>query len=545
MSTLDALTLHRRIYRSALKSNREITINSLTNSYQKIASILHPFAADPGRLDPSAIVYSLLRLPKILDKTKTIVMGQNPRVFAASGFKNITSWKKITVPNRRRYGFFDQKTSVYAPLISSISDVDDLVNLLLAYQIEWNKFHLLARAAFPSFAKFKAASESEVLAVLKLSSEDWDKIKLALGRHWQFRLNLMYRHPKNLHLRLLAGSWIDYSKNIQSWWQTLVSDTRPLDLKNHKIYFVSSNSHALKNLITGLPFKEEKRLLTVAPKNYVGQNPYLNHRDFLYYLSKYFATDTSYQKLLTVTQKRLGIITPEITTGPDIRPQVFPLKNILKSPYLDPRLKITHKSKLAASEAIILNIDYPLGFAAYHILSKILENTDNIGGIYILGKAAVLNSEPGDIQIPRLVYDEHSQNSFVFKNCFNTFFPYTNTQGSILTNQKSVTVFSAFLENEALLKRYSQSDLTVIEMESGPYLSAIAEATFDHQAPQGFLVDLNTAPFDLGIINYTSDTPYSKAKNLGANSLALAGVEPVYLSALTILQRIINLEENT
>ena len=100
------------------------------------------------------------------------------------------------------------------------------------------------------------------------------------------------------------------------------------------------------------------------------------------------------------------------------------------------------------------------------------------------------------------------------------------------------------MENEALLKKYSENDLTVVEMESGPYLSAITEATYDQQLPRSTIVELNQAPLDVGIINYTSDTPYSQAKNLGAGSLNLNGIEPVYLGSLAILQRIINLEES-
>ena len=94
------------------------------------------------------------------------------------------------------------------------------------------------------------------------------------------------------------------------------------------------------------------------------------------------------------------------------------------------------------------------------------------------------------------------------------------------------------------MKKYLENDLTVIEMESGPYLSAVTEATFDQQLPRDTIIDLNQAPLDIGIINYTSDTPYSLAKNLGAGSLELNGLEPVYLGSLTVLQRIINLEES-
>ena len=130
-------------------------------------------------------------------------------------------------------------------------------------------------------------------------------------------------------------------------------------------------------------------------------------------------------------------------------------------------------------------------------------------------------------------------------NCFNTFFPFPNNQGSILTNQKAVSVLGTFLENAALLKKYFDNNLTIIEMESGPYLSAISEATYDQQFPRNSIVDLHNAPFDVGIINYTSDTPYSKAKNLGGSALALNGAEPVYLGTLSILQRIINIEEQS
>ena len=223
--------------------------------------------------------------------------------------------------------------------------------------------------------------------------------------------------------------------------------------------------------------------------------------------------------------------------------QLFPLKKLNQAS--DPRLNIKKPNKISQSDALIINIDYPLGFLAYHIFTEIQENVAQIKGLYILGKSAVLNSEIGDIQIPRLVFDEHTQNTYLINNCFNRYFPFQNRHGSILTNQKAVSVLGTFLENEALLKKYSQNNITVIEMESAPYLNAVTEATYDQQTPRDSIVDLNPAPFDLGIINYTSDTPYSKAKNLGSHRLTLDGVEPVYLASLAILQRIISLEEQS
>jgi len=551
MSSINSIDLHLRTYRSALKSNLEITLHSLTSSYLKIDSILHPFATNPTCLDPSALVYSLLRLPKDVDRSKTVVMGQTPRVFLDNGFSDVTKWKKSTATARHRTRFFNSKTAILASFLSSISDVDDIVNLLLAYQIEWNKFHQIATSAYPHYSEFKQAfiknpKPVEELKLLQLSEGDWQNIKIALGKNWRLRLKRIYHHPQNLRLRLLAGSWIDYAKTTQAWWKNITSSLSPsLDISRQKIYFVSSNSHSLLNLVTGFSLQSEKTLLKLSPDNYSELSPYIYKNDYLYYLSKYLIKDKKYQNDWQKIQNRLGIITIPSATHLNLTTQIFPLKSFLKSTNLDPRLKISKPSKIASSDALIFNIDYPLGFAAYHILSELLENVSAIKGVYVLGKAAVLNSEIGDLQIPRLTFDEHTQNSYVYKNCFNTFFPYTNTQGSILTEQKSVTVLGTFLENEALLKKYSENNLTIIEMETGPFLSAITEATHDQQTPRGTMIDLNSAPFDIGIINYTSDTPYSKAKNLGAGSLNLAGIEPVYLGSLAILQRIINLEESS
>ncbi|MFA6007294.1 MAG: hypothetical protein WC784_01440 [Candidatus Shapirobacteria bacterium] len=547
MSSLDSIDLHVRTYRSALKSNLEVTLHSLTNSYLKIDSILHPLASDPQKPDSSAIIYSLLRLPKVIDRTQKVVIGQNPQVFQNAGFKDILKWHSVTTSARRRTAFFDKKTGTYAVFISSISDLDDLVNLLLAYQIEWNKFHQLAVTAYPTLAKFKqAVKDKSLLEKISFPTEDWQKIKIALGRNWRLRLKRMYQHPQDFRLRLLAGSWIDYTKTTQRWWKNIAINVADnCHISHQKIYFVSSNSHSLLNLITGFPLKSKEKLLKLAPKNYSELSAYIHQNDFLYYLSKYLSNDQKYQQEFQKIQDRLGILSIPSTDYLSINTQIFPIKNLLKSKYLDSRLKISKPSKIAQSDTLIFNIDYPLGFAAYHILNEVLENVAQVKGVYVLGKAAVLNSEIGDLEIPRLVFDEHTQNSYFFKNCFNTFFPYTNTQGSILTNQKSVTVLGTFLENEALLKKYFQNNLTVIEMETGPYLSAITEATYDQQTPKSTLVDLNSAPFDVGVINYTSDTPYSRAKNLGAGALNLAGIEPVYLGSLAILQRIINLEENS
>ena len=558
MSSIESIELNVRSYRSALKSSLEITVNSLTNSHLKMESILHPYGNNPDIVDISTLVYTLLRLPSTLDKTKLVVMGQSPEVFENGGYPNVTSWPKCPPTARRRVRYFNPSIHILAEIISSISDVDDVVNSIVAYQTEWNKLHHLLKLHYPHLRDLKKAIHSKnIINTLKITPKDWQNLCQSLGKNYSLRFTRIYNLHHNLRIRLLAGSWIDYTKTTQLWWQNiephLASQKSPTKA-DRPVYFISSNTHSLLNLVTGQAVSHQKELLKLAQNHHpdldnLWQNiqtseSFLHQNDFLYYLSKYMVDNQKYQQDWQKLQNKLDILSIPPTHFLNSTLQIFPVASLSKSKFLDSRLKITNAPKLQRATALIINIDYPLGFAAYHVLSEVLENINDIRGVYILGKAAVLNSEIGDIQIPRLTFDEHTQNSYIYKNCFNSFFPFPNNQGSILTNQKSVSVLGTFLENQALIDKYSENNLTVIEMETGPYLNAITESCYDLQTPRGTIVDLNSAPFDLGVINYSSDTPYSQAKNLGAGSLNLSGLEPVYLGSLAILQRIINLEES-
>ena len=57
---------------------------------------------------------------------------------------------------------------------------------------------------------------------------------------------------------------------------------------------------------------------------------------------------------------------------------------------IDPRVQVEGTEILADSDAVIINIDYPLGMAAYHHLSQLGQGVAEIRGIYVMGKAATL-----------------------------------------------------------------------------------------------------------------------------------------------------------
>ena len=215
---------------------------------------------------------------------------------------------------------------------------------------------------------------------------------------------------------------------------------------------------------------------------------------------------------------------------------------------IDPRLvPEDDRAQLAfleKSDAIILNIDYPLGFAAYNLLTKIAENSSNILGIYIMGKAASLNGIRGDVILPNVVYDEHSRNTYLFNNTFTAADIAPNLNyGTVLDNQKAVSVLGTFLQNRNVLDVVYREGYTDVEMEAGPYLSAVYELYRPQRHPSDEIVNLYGLPFDLGILHYVSDTPYSKGKNLGAGGLSYYGMDSTYAVSLAILKRIITLEQ--
>ena len=80
---------------------------------------------------------------------------------------------------------------------------------------------------------------------------------------------------------------------------------------------------------------------------------------------------------------------------------------------VDPRLLVPGLERLTRSDAFIVNIDYPLGMAAYHLLSRLGQGVGELRGVYVMGKAATLNGRVGDVMLSGTVYDEHSRNTFL------------------------------------------------------------------------------------------------------------------------------------
>jgi len=182
--------------------------------------------------------------------------------------------------------------------------------------------------------------------------------------------------------------------------------------------------------------------------------------------------------------------------------------------------------------------------AAYHHLAAVAGGVDEIRGVYIMGKAATLNGRVGDVMISKVVHDVHSSNTFLFRNALVAadVQPFMR-HGTVLDNQKALTVRSAYLQNREFMDVYYRDGYTVMEMEAGPYLSAVFEAVNPQRHPMDEIVNLGDGvDFDLGILHYASDTPYSRRQSLLSKSLSFFGVESTYGCAIAIARRIFRRE---
>ncbi|MEO8743942.1 MAG: hypothetical protein ABI334_05155 [Candidatus Dormiibacterota bacterium] len=543
-----AVELYVQTYTTMLQSSGEIRVESLVQAHLGMGSVLHPLAAQP-QIDMGALLYAVRRLPEAISRCRHVVMGQSPQGFRAVLQADILGWQAVKAPARRRRWYHDGK-DMLAVLIASASDIDDLIPTLVAFQIEWNKLHrALQDVELTNERARQAAGATE---------DDWGRLHSAWGDSFDRNLAAIKREECRIVLRLIGGSDIGYARNASRWWLPIASAMDEMGARDAPLYFVSSNSHSLVNVLTGVARQFEDDIVNWIGKNdpdldaerkklEAGHSRASRHNWLYYGARQVFDQHPERERL---RKQRAEIETANGIrhiaakgTGVDSAAQVFMLSK-LDPASIDPRVGAVDEQKLRASDACILNIDYPLGQAAYHILRQVAEQAAWVRGVYILGKAATLNADVGDVMIPNVVHNEHSGNTYWLDNCFTAGDVQPNlVYGSALDNQRAVAVRGTFLQNRDYLDFYYHGRYTVVEMEAGPYLDACYEIVQPDRYPLNESVNMAQVNFDLGIVHYASDTPYTQARTLGARGLSYRGMDSTYASAIAVARRILQREE--
>ena len=560
----EEVELYLRTYYSLLRSTTDVHIRTLEEVHAGMRSLLHPVARE-NTPDVGAFMYSLLRLPACIHDVQLVVLGQSTEVFASHGYAELESWEPVSAVARRRRCFYNRRDTL-ACFIASRSDIDDVIPILTAFQIEWNKIHHLYKsflAANPDFhlnsLSADAAARLRLAKAIQITVEDLERLQVVWGKRFEENFERVASSPRALRVRLLSGSLSAYRRATNLWWEK-IEDASP-ELVRRPVYFVSSNSHSLANLISGYALQIEDRLVSFLDESencdllaewedIRARQVESSRENFLYYvLKKFQAAPAGYSAIEGQRQAELsnGLVRVGSEHSFDVDAQVIGLRK-LAGAAVDPRLNLSggrdSLAFLADSDALILNIDYPLGLAAYNILTEVAEQVGKVLGVYVMGKAASLNGTIGDVVLPSVVHDEHSKNSYLFANCFTPadIVPFL-MYGSVLDNQKAVTVRGTFLQNASYMDVFYREGYTDIEMEGGAYLSAVYEMYRPQRHPVDEIVNLYGLPFDLGIVHYVSDNPLSKGRNLGAGSLSYYGMDSTYAASLAVLRHIFLMEK--
>jgi len=345
-------------------------------------------------------------------------------------------------------------------------------------------------------------------------------------------------------------------RTTRRWWQQVTGMMRSEGLLSRPVYFVSSNSHSLGNLVTGLARRHQEELVASVQRSGPDElrdelrafregRAEGNWDNFLYFAARLWQRGVLSDAERTAVrreERETGVIAVSSRTALDVAAQVIALDRLDPSA-LDERLGPVDSNALRASRAVIVNVDYPLGLAAYNILREVAETAAELRGVYVLGKAATLNADVGDVMISGVIHDEHSGSTFWLDNAFRVsdIAPYLRF-GSGLDNQRAVTVKGTFLQNRGYLDFYHREAFSVVEMEAGPYCCAIFETSEAARYPMGEPVNFSRLPLDFGVIHYASDTPFTQARTLGARGLSYFGMDSTYASSVAILRRILRLE---
>lgn len=551
----DEIDLYMRTIYSLLRTTTEVQIRTLEEVHAGMKSSLHPDARKSFP-DTSAFIYSILRLPSCMPDVNSVILGQSPKMFSQHGYPDVESWEPVSARARRRRCFFNGK-NILACYIASRSDIDDMVPIMVAYQIEWNKLHDYLKS-IPTEMIVKAEQEEETFEqladALEMSKKDLRRLKVIWDDQFQSMMQRIALSQCRIGVRLLNSSLSEYWRATHNWWDN-IEHICP-ELRDRPVYFISSNNHSLTNLLSGFALHRQDELIKYIEQNEdkslmqelevirTSQVPSSMENFFYYVLKKY--QQSSQGKHLVDAQisfeRENNIIRIPSAHSFDVEAQVIDLSH-LSMENIDPRLKKEDWTILKQSDAYILNIDYPLGLSAYNILIIIAENTGSLEGIYIMGKAATLNGVYGDIMIPNVVHDEQSQNTYLFHNVFTAanVSPYL-TYGTVLDNQKGVSVFGTFLQNKRVMDVIYREGYTDIEMEAGAYLSAVFEMVRPRRHPVNEIINIYDTSPEIGILHYASDTPLSKGKNLGAGALSYFGIDSTYAASLAILRRIFHKE---
>ena len=544
----DEVELYQRTYMTLLRSSGETRLRVLESSHKAMGSSLHGLA-DSDQIDLGAFIYAVRRLPDAIAGAAVVVLGNRARGLHRGGLRGHGLVRGRSA--RRRRQWFDGGEGTLAVLIASLSDVDDLIPTLVAHQIEWNKIRqrLRARCRAPRCSTRRRPAPIGLGGAI----EDWARLAEAWGADFSARMALCREHKSRLRVRMLGASNVGYARLTPEVWSPVEATLRHEGLDDDApLYFVSSNAHSLINIATGIAREKEDELveyvdtqlpdddiLTEELRRFRAGNPVAPGRTSS--TSPPAVTGALHAAERRELERTHGVSHLKSTNALRVSSQIMPLRSSDRRRTGPAHRARVGRRRLSRSNAVIVNIDYPLGLAAYNILREVAVDSAALRGVYILGKAATLNADVGDVMISNVVYDEHSKSTYWLDNAFSVSDLSADLRfGTGLDNQRAVTVKSTFLQNRSYLDFYYREAFTVVEMEAGPFwfgrVRAGGPGTPPRRSGGGQLLQAPHRPWGhpLRLRHPLQPRPHPRGPRLD-----YYGMDSTYASSLAILRRIL------
>lgn len=373
----EQVELYTRTFLTVLRSSGEVRLRVLERAHLSMNPSLHPLAESP-ELDAGALLYSLHRLPPVALRLERVLMGQSPAELLHRPELGRQEWEVVSAPGRRRRWWWDDGSRTLAVALASSSDLDDLVPTLVALQIEWNKAHRQLAGRPPR------ASEDELIwaqSRLAISDPDWDRLRALFGPQMSNFVAELRTRSLDLRLRLMGGTQVGYARATREWWGPVGEVLTREGLRRRPLVFVSSNAHSLVNVLSGVARRRSEEVTGWAERS---PDPDLRELarlsrerpedvsldNILYYTARlWFAAHPQARARRGEEERQEGIFHIDARSGTAVAAQVMVLDR-LRWDQLDPRLGVgpEEAKRLARAPHVILNIQYPLGLGAYHIL---------------------------------------------------------------------------------------------------------------------------------------------------------------------------------
>ena len=509
--------------------------------YLAMDSNLH-LKSREARLDGDVLCYVVPRLPDCLPLVREVLLLPCADEHTLNEIRP-AAWRPVTARSRRRNAFFDGE-SCLALMLNSVSDLDDIFPALAGWQIEWNKAHRLLRGEPESLAV--NGSVKGVLQRLGLDEDASDRVAGVFGDPVDDFLRPAGAGKLDITMRIAGCGVQGYDRGAGIWVENLLEQAPELTNSKEGWYFCSSNLYTLANMTCGFSSRISNELDAYIRKHAPEQIRMMLHLaeshgdQVLFHDIRYFAL----QEFLSENPEMLELRDRSrseqgIREFSDIAPlhlgaQVFQLSKMRPENY-DPRVP------RSTGSGVLLNIDYPLGFLAYHVLKELMAVLGKPRGIHVMGKAATLQGQVGDVILPNRVYSQHGGVGFLFENALTPANVAPRLRhNEVLGEQGALTAWGPVLVDYPTMLEFKASGFNSIEMEAGVYLACYAEHLAGLEMPgRGEMLRLPNLPqCPVSIAHYASDNPLNPTQLL-SRSLGLSGVQPVCACGAAVLKLIL------